>query len=76
MNISTPVKLLYTIGEACFALGVKRTTIYKLIKSGVFQPVKIGRRTLLRAEEVERMANPANDGGARPGTASERKRVS
>lgn len=48
-------KLSYTIAEACEALGIGRTTIYQLIKNGDLRPVKIGRRTLLAANELERL---------------------
>ncbi len=56
-------KLLYSITETVEVLGVGRTTIYGLIGEGKLQTVKIGRRTLVTAESISRLAAPhaAND---------------
>jgi excisionase family DNA binding protein len=36
-----------TVEEACWATGLGRTTIYKLIKEGRIEAKKIGRRTVI-----------------------------
>ena len=43
---------LYTIDEAAGLLGVKRTTVYALMKEGRLPFVKIGRRTMLRHADI------------------------
>lgn len=45
---------LYPLPEVVERLGVNRTTVYGLIKSGDIQAVKIGRRTLVPAASIER----------------------
>ena len=45
-------KLAYTVDELSSALGIGRTKIYQLIEAGQFRPVKIGRRTLIPADQV------------------------
>ena len=46
--------LLQTINDAGQELGVGRSTLYELIASGAITPVKIGRRTLIPHDELER----------------------
>lgn len=46
------IKLSYTIQEAVRALGISRTTIYKLISCGKIKIVKIGARTLIPAGDL------------------------
>lgn len=45
-------KLAYTVDELSSALGIGRTKIYQLIAAEQFRPVKIGRRTLIPADQV------------------------
>ena len=40
------------INDAARALGIGRTSIYALIKEGKLQTVKIGRRTLVKADSI------------------------
>ncbi|MEK4240808.1 helix-turn-helix domain-containing protein [Janibacter sp. FSL W8-0316] len=47
-------RLLHPIPDAAQALGVSRTTIYELISAGALKPVKIGRRTFIAQDELER----------------------
>jgi excisionase family DNA binding protein len=47
-------KLAYTIAEACAAAGIGRTTLYQHIRNGHLRTFKIGRRTLIRTEELAR----------------------
>lgn len=47
-------RLLHPTIEACDLLGIGRSSLYELIASGVIQTVKIGRRTLIPHDELER----------------------
>lgn len=40
-------KLGYSIAEACSALGLGKTTLYKHIAAGRLQAVRVGRRTII-----------------------------
>ena len=44
--------LVHTVKEAAELLGVGRTTVYALIRSGRLPVVKIGRRTVIRRETL------------------------
>ena len=46
------MKLAYSIAEACGLLGVGRTTLYSLIKSGDIETFKIGRRRVITDEAL------------------------
>lgn len=48
-------KLSYTINEATEAVGLGRTTIYKLIAQGRLTAIKIGRRTLISAASLDEL---------------------
>ena len=50
-------KLLYSIEETAAALSIGRSTVYKLIWADDLRPVKIGRRTLIPVEEIQRLLN-------------------
>ena len=56
-------QLSYTVNQAAAQLGIGRTSIYALIKTGELTPIKLRKRTLLRHEDLvallERML-PAN----------------
>lgn len=45
-------RIYISIREACSALGVSRSTIYRLMDGGHLQAVKIGRRRLIRREAI------------------------
>ena len=47
-------KLLYSINEAIQMLSVGRSVVYELIADGKIRVVKIGRRTLITRDELER----------------------
>jgi excisionase family DNA binding protein len=47
-------QLLYSLEDAWTTLGVGRSTLYELIAAGDIQAVKVGRRTLIRHDELER----------------------
>lgn len=42
------------IAQVCVALGIGRTSVYALIRSGQLRAVKIGRRTIVLSEDLER----------------------
>ena len=45
----------YPISEAAFLLGISRSGLYDLIANGTLRRVKIGRRALIPAAEIERI---------------------
>ncbi|WDF73607.1 helix-turn-helix domain-containing protein [Novosphingobium sp. KACC 22771] len=48
--------LALSINETAKALGVGRSSVYGLIKSGGLVAIKIGRRTLLTTESIKKLA--------------------
>jgi excisionase family DNA binding protein len=48
------VALLQPIPGAMKVLGISRSTLYELMARGELEVVKIGRRTLIPAESLER----------------------
>jgi excisionase family DNA binding protein len=57
-------RLNYSIDEAAFASGVGRTTLYALIKLGELTAVKIGKRTFISKEELQRLVSEGAKGNA------------
>lgn len=53
--------LLLTIPEACRALNIGRTTLYRLIDEGRLQVRKVGRKSLILRADVERFAAELSD---------------
>lgn len=51
----TPEKLTYRVADACAALGISRTSLYALAKSGELKLIKIAGRTLVPRCELERL---------------------
>ncbi len=47
-------RMLYPINDAVEVLGIGRSTLYELIATGEIDVVKIGRRTLIVQDELER----------------------
>ena len=45
-------QLSYTVKQAAAQLGIGRTSIYALIKTGDLTPIKLRQRTLLRHEDL------------------------
>jgi excisionase family DNA binding protein len=41
-----------SIGETVRQLGIGRTTLYELIRRGDIEAIKLGRRTLVRADSA------------------------
>ena len=59
-NEETTMKpLSISIDACCSVVGVRRTTIYKLIKEGKLVTIKIGRRTLITMQSVDALVAPA-----------------
>ncbi len=53
-------QITLSIADACVALSLSRSSIYKLINSGRLRTLKIGSRTLVTAESIQALV----DGGA------------
>jgi excisionase family DNA binding protein len=51
-DTATPVKLAYSIREACAASSLGRTTIYAHIAAGRLKARRIGGRTIIPAESL------------------------
>lgn len=47
---------LASISDAQRALGIGRTTAYRLMESGKLERVKIGRRTLIKIASIKALA--------------------
>lgn len=50
-------ELTYSINRTAKALGVGRSTIYKLIKAGQIDALKIGTRTLITTASIVRFTS-------------------
>lgn len=48
--------LLLDVPAACRALSIGKSTLWTLIGRGALETTRIGRRTLIRAESVRRLA--------------------
>lgn len=57
MNETTPAqeRFTYRVLDACAALGISRTSLYELVKSGELKLIKIAGRTLVPRSELERL---------------------
>lgn len=53
--------MLASIPDAQRALGIGRSTAYRLIEEGKLQTVKIGRRTLIRVSSIRALAGEPHD---------------
>ena len=51
--------LAVPINDACRSIGIKRTKLYALIGEGKIATVKIGRRTLVKAESLRALVEAA-----------------
>lgn len=49
-------RLAYSINETARTLSLGRTSIYAMIADGRLEAFKLGRRTLIKAESVRRLA--------------------
>lgn len=53
--------MLASIPEAQRALGIGRSTAYRLIENGSLETVKIGRRTLIKMSSIRALAGEATN---------------
>ncbi|WP_294190096.1 helix-turn-helix domain-containing protein [uncultured Sphingomonas sp.] len=58
MSNNPAARLSYTIDEAAALIGIGRTTLYGLIGKGDLPIVKIGKRTLVRHDDLARLLTP------------------
>jgi excisionase family DNA binding protein len=62
MQTNTPnPKLAYSIKEACAATSIGRSSLYAMIGNGTITTRKVGKRTLIPADSLERLVS----GGAK-----------
>jgi excisionase family DNA binding protein len=50
-------KMAYRINEACQCLGIGRTSLYELVKTGELKLIRIAGRTLVPRSEIERLTS-------------------
>lgn len=55
MNSKTSEKLAYRINDACSALGIGRTSFYRLVTDGKFRTITIAGRVLVPRSEIDRL---------------------
>ena len=48
-------RFAYPVNDACHVLGIKRTLLYELAKTGQLRLIKIAGRTLVPRSEIERL---------------------
>ena len=56
--------LAISINDTAKALGIGRSSVYALLKSGKLDAIKIGRRTLLTTESIKRLAQSRDQDAA------------
>ena len=59
-KFADPAKMAYRIREACQCLGIGKTSLYELVKSGDLKLIKIAGRTLVPRSEIERLIRADN----------------
>jgi excisionase family DNA binding protein len=55
MSDALPAPRAYNPDAFAQVVGLGRTTIYQLIRDGQIRSIKVGRRRLIPAEEVDRL---------------------
>jgi len=55
----TAEKLAYTVEEACAAIGIGRTKLYALANEHQIDMKRVGGRTLVTAESLQRLISDA-----------------
>ncbi|OYU16443.1 MAG: helix-turn-helix domain-containing protein [Alphaproteobacteria bacterium PA4] len=48
------MNILNTVKDTCSMLSMSRTTFYAIVKAGEIRAVKLGNRTLVHKDEIER----------------------
>lgn len=56
--------MLVSINDAAKLLGLGRSTIYRLLREGKLEFLKIGRRTLIPAASLEQLVSLGKEGHA------------
>ena len=59
MNTHSEI-LAYRINDACHALSLGRSSLYKMINAGQLKPITIAGRTLIPRSEIERLIAEAS----------------
>ena len=52
---ANPEKLAYSVREACAASSLGRTTLYRHIAEGRLKVLKVGGRTLIKAQSLREL---------------------
>ena len=60
------VRRAYRIREACVALGISRSTLYKLVAGGKLQLIHLGGRSLIPTTEIDRLISNGSHQEPRP----------
>ena len=63
-------KLTYTIAEVCSAANFGRTTVYVLIGTGALRAVKVGRRTMVLADDLKQFLQNRSGTSSAPSPAA------
>lgn len=50
-------RITYSINETAKSLGIGRTLIYEMIDDGRLEAIKVGRRTLVKADSIKRLVD-------------------
>ena len=53
--------VLISIPDACKALSIKRSTLYRMMKNREIEHVKLGRRTLIPTASIRAIAEGTGD---------------
>lgn len=53
--------LLYSVTDAAHALGIGRTTMWRMVQNGEVPVVRVGRRVLVPREALETLARSESD---------------
>lgn len=64
MESAATAPLAHRIPDACQRIGVGRSSLYELIKSGQLKTVRIAGRTLIPESELQRLMAEAKAGAA------------
>jgi excisionase family DNA binding protein len=58
-SVIATTKMACSVLDVCTALGVSRPTVYLMIQRGELRSVKVGRRRLIPASELDRVLSGA-----------------
>ena len=57
-------RLAYRVPEVCKMLGISRATLYRRVKTGEIAILKLGGRTLVKREGLDRLIETLKDARA------------